>query len=270
MGFKDHKEYLFTKESDIPLDTKKPVFLTSYKDSLKQTYRADRVINFGKSVASATSRDLSYSPHKTAAIAVVDATNSLIAKGVAKSTIALAINYSLLGGTDDSSELGKNLSSILGVHRSTIELCIPQIKPQISYSKRNRSITILASANAPKRPIESRFKNGDTKIYFLPIYFLESGLPDYEKYRQSVSYFYSQIEEDRILSSFAINENLSQTLKSAAKATNLNFFESYFFECFGQDAYSNAHGILFESYEKDLCNDYTFLIGETIKKEIVE
>ena len=167
-------------------------------------------------------------------------------------------------------ELGKNLSAILGVYRSTIELCIPQTKPRISYNKRKRNITVIASAKAPRRPIESAFKNGDTKIYFLPICFSENGLPDYEKYRNSVSRFYGEIEKDNVLSAFAINENLLPTIKSAAKSTDFIFYDAHFQERFGENACSSIHGILFESYEALSCDEGMFLLGETVKKENAE
>ena len=260
--FKEQREYIFSKESDSPIGSKEAVFLTTYKDAVKRTYRADRVINFGKTVAAATSRKLSASPHKTAALAVIDAANSLIAKGVAKSSITLAVSYSLPEGTDDAAELGKNLAAILGVYRSTIELSLAQSEPRISYNNGKRSVTIVASAKAPKRAVENVFKNGNTKVYFLPVYFSENGLPDYEKYRKLIARFYQGIENDSVLSAFAINENLTQTVKSAAKLTRFDFLNDFEFE--------SPHGILFESYENLLLDENLFLVGETTKIDSAE
>ena len=261
MSFTDYREYLFCDENNLPLGARKNVYLTDNKSSIRQTYRAERIMNFGKVMASATSRELDMSPHKSAAWAVVDAINSLLAKGVSKGSIALSIHYSLLCGTDDGIELGKNLAAILGAYRTMIELCVSDNSPQISYNTKNRAITVLASAKPPKRPIKSVFSNGNTHVYFYRLEFMENGLPNYEKHREFITYFYSLIEKDTVLSAFAINENLTTVLESAAQNTAIEAAEAFDisqFEC--------SHGILFEICESVAPLDNIYYVGSTLEK----
>ena len=241
MGFKEHKEYIFSDESDAPLGERISVYLTDSTSLIRQTHRAEKILNFGKVIASATGRVLNASPHRSAAIAIVDVINTLVAKGAPKDAISLSIHYTLLGGTDDSIELGKNLAAILGAYRSMIELCVSDSEPQINYSKHKRSIVALASAKTPIRPIGSCFKESGSHLYFYELKFSEDGLPDYKQYRAFLKLFYSLIENDAVHSAFAINENLSSAIQGASTGACIDFNLDI-------DAQSlqGAHGVLFE------------------------
>ena len=157
ISFSEHHEYIFTDEQNLPLGARKNVYLTDRRTPIRQTHRAERILNFGNVMASACARELDTTPHSSAALTVIDAANTLIAKGVSKDSITLYIHYSLLCGTDDSKELGKNLASVLGAYRSMIELCISDTEPQISYTEKSKTIVVLASAKPPKRQIKSVF-----------------------------------------------------------------------------------------------------------------
>ena len=240
-NFKEHREYIFTDESNSPLDKKSTVYLTDTASLIRQTHRADKILNFGKTITSAAGRELDVSPHKSAAISIVDAINALVAKGAAKDSISLAIHYSLLGGTDNSVELGKNLAAILGAYRSMIELCVSDSEPQISYTGKKRNIVVLASAKAPIRQIGSSFSSKGTHIYFYELKLHDDGLPDYQKYRAFLKYFYSLLENDNILSAFAISENLSSTIQNASLNTCIDFDLDI-----NDKIAKDAHGVLFE------------------------
>ena len=261
-NFKDHSPYTFTDEKAQPLGARKSAYLTDNRNGAKQTYRAERILNFGKAIACASARELDPSPYKTAALNIVDVICSLIAKGVAKNSITLSIQYSLLCGTDDPVELGKNLSAILGAYRSMIELCVSDKSPQISYNEKARSILSIASSKPPKRPIRSSFSSEHTHIYFYSLEFCENGLPDYEKLRKFISYYYSEIENDNILSAFAINENISAILHGASQNANIEFDSSFFAEQFNL-----AHGILFETRDLITVSNDIYCVGNTFKKE---
>lgn len=260
--FPEHREYIFTDESTSPFGTRENVYLTDNRSLARQTHRAERILNFGAVMASATARSLNNSPHKSAALTVIDAINTLISKGVSKNSITLSIHYSLLRGTDDSHELGKNLASILGAYRSMIELCVSDATPQISYNLNARSIVVLASAKPPKRQIKSNFSNQNTYIYFYALSFSESGLPDYEKYRSFIKYYYSLIEKDSILSAISVNENFSTVLQSLSQNTSLEYDEN-----FNETLLAKTHGIIFETQAKISPADDIFYIGNT--KEII-
>lgn len=262
MSFTEHREYTLSSESGSPLGARKNVYLTDNRNPTRQTYRAERILNFGKIMASAAARDLEVSPHKSAAFTVLDALNTLIAKGVSSSSITLMIHYSLLSGTDDSKELGKNLAAILGAYRTMIELCVSDIAPQISYTEKNRDIAVLAASNTAKNTVKSNFSSSGTNLYFYQIKETKDGLPDYGGYRAFVKYFYTLIEKDRVLSAFSINENIATVLKSAAQDTNINFDES-----FDWSALKSAHGILFETQESIPENDDIYRVGATFIKE---
>ena len=260
MHFYEPSNYKFTSEKDLPLGTRKNVYITFNNNSSNQTYHAEKTLNFGKILASAAARNLNGTPHKTAATAIIDAINPLIAKGISKNSIALTIHYDLLCGTDDSAELGKNLAAILGAYRSMIELCVADTAPQISYNTKERSIVAVASAKSPKKQIKSSFASGNTHLYFYPIKFTED-IPDYENYRSFIKYFYSLIEKDNILSAFSVNENFSLLLDKASKDTCVNFDVS-----FNVEDMENAHGILFETKKIIAPNDAIYYVGATAEK----
>ena len=262
MNFTEHHEYTFSSELNSPLGARKNVYLTDNRSVTRQTYRAERILNFGKVMASAAARDLDPSPHKSAAFAVLDALNTLVAKGVSKDSVALSIHYSLISGTDDSRELGKNLAAILGAYRTMIELCVSDVTPQICYSEKKREIVVLATSNSTRNAIKSNFSSSGTHLYFYQIKAMQSGLPDYTGYRAFIKYFYTFIEKDRVLSAFSINENIAAVLKNAAQDTNINFDES-----FDWSALRSSHGILFETQEIIPENDDIFYVGGTFVKE---
>ena len=261
MNFTEDREYVFTDEISAPLGKKEHVYLTDNKIEEKQTYRAEKILYFDKYLLTATARNLDLSPHKSAALTVIDAINTLIAKGVSKDAISLSIHYSLLCGTDDSKELGKNFASILGAYRSMIELCVSDKAPQIRYNKKKRNIVVLASAKAPKRQINSSFSNGNTNLYFYQIEYDENGLPDYKKHREFIKLYYLMIEQDDILSAFAINENFSSMLQNASLNTTVSFDES-----FNERSMENLHGILFEIPKSIDISDRLPRVGETVEK----
>lgn len=261
LGFKEHQEYIFSKESNAPIDKKENVYLTDNRSFSCQTYSAEKILNFGKMLASASARELNTSPHNSAAITVIDSINSLIAKGVSKNSISLSIHYSLLNGTDDSRELGKNLASILGAYRSMIELCVSDVKPQIIYNTNKRSIVVVATAKPPKKQIKNIFSNGNSHIYFYNQKFKEDGLIDFQKYRAFIKYFYSLIEDDIIISAFSVNENFSSVFQSASQNTNI-MLESDFSDI----SFQNSHGIIFETHEMISITDDIFYIGSTEEK----
>ena len=261
LNFTEEKEYVFGNEKEVPFDSKKKIYLTDNRNGQKQTYNAEKTFYFNNGIATATSRLLNESPFKSSALAVLDAINALIAKGASKEAVSLSIQYSLICGTDNHKELGKNLAAILGAYRSMVELCVSDNTPQIDYNENQRSIAVLASAKTPKRQINSAFSNGSTSLYFYQIEYDENGLPDYKKYRDFIKLFYLMIEEDHILSAFAINENISAVLQSASLDTTLSFDANY-----NGKSMENAHGILFEISKIIDISDRITRIGETIEK----
>lgn len=273
INFKEHREYIFSDESNCLIGAKKNVYITSMQGNNKQIFPADKILNFKKMITSATAREIDASPHKSGALTIIDAINALVSKGVAKDTIALSIHYSLLCGTDDSIELGKNLAAILGAYRSMIELCVSDSTPQISYNNKTRSMIALATAKTPQRQIKSSFTNGNTHVYFYELKFREDGLPDYNKYRSFLRCFYTMIERDDILSAFSINESLSTTIEAASVNASINPEQS-----FSISDHQSAHGMLFEvsakiNSESDRNKalfahiaDDIFYVGTTIEK----
>ena len=191
----------------------------------------------------------------------MDSINALIAKGIYKNSISLSIHYSLLCGTDESRELGKNLASVLGAYRSMIELCIADNEPQIDYNTQKRSITVLASAKSPKKQIKSTFSNGASHIYFYKQSFSEDGLPDYQSYRDFIKHLFSLFEDDIILSAISVNENFLTVFQNASQNSNV-LLESNF----DLSSLMDAHGILFETREMIAINKDIFYIGNTEEK----
>ena len=254
INFREHRQYVFSAETDNELDKKTPVYLTDRTFPTRRTYRAERILKFNKVVATATSRKLYASPFKTSAVAVLDAASTLIAKGVPKSEIKLSIAYSFPCGTDDSVELGKNLASVLGAYRSMIELCLSDAPPKISYNKSDRSITCIASAKPPIKKIKGSFNGENSLIFFIPYKFLQDGCPDYPAYRKMIEEFNYCIENDLVISAFAINENLKEVIETASQTVILNFSES-----FDINDFSNAHGLLFE-----LKNNHDFAFEDAV------
>ena len=265
MNFKDHREYIFSNENNQPLGSRQSVFLTDNRADVRQTHRAEKILNFGKVMASATSRSLISAPHKTASIAVLDAITSLAAKGISKNSITLFIAYSLLGSTDDPLELGKNLAAILGAYRSMTELCVADAERVISYDSKKRDITVLAVAPPPIRKIKSSFGEYGTYIYFLPYQYDESGMPDYNEYRESLSFYYSLIEKDNVLSAFAINENLFTILENADLSSSFKPYAEL-----DRSSLCLAHGILFESDVQLSYQNGLLFLGGTQKSDATE
>ena len=236
------------------------MFLTDNRKIEKQSYRAERILNFGKVIASASSRDLGEAPFKTASITVVDAITTLIAKGVALNDISLLINYSLLGGTDNSIELGRNLAAVLGAYRAMIELCVSDSAPEINYNAEGRSITVLSSAKPPIRKLSNTFADVNSYIYFIPYQYDENGFLNYNKYRASAREYYSYIESDLVISAFAISENISMIINNVCGNSSINYLEG-----FDVNEYASSHGILFESKKELSARDDLVFIGKTVQ-----
>ena len=260
LDFKTHKEYRFSSELDQPIGKKKNVYLTDTRFSSRQTYCAEKILDFGKVIACATSRNLTSAPHRTAAIAILDAITALASKGVPKSSISLHISYTLLGGTDDSIELGKNLAAVLGAYRSMIELGVSDSSPTITYNSEKREIIAVASAKPPVRRIRASLNTTGTSLYFFPFEFLSNGMPDYKSYRKSLDFFYSLIEKDSIYSAFAVNENLFTIIENALVNEN---FESN--ESLNKDSLLTAHGILSATNDANISFPSALFIGKTNK-----
>lgn len=263
MRFTEDREYLLCDESNSPYGNKTNVYLSYGNGSTLQTYHAEKIFKFNTNLITATARSLDASPFKSAALAVIDAINALVAKGVSKNAISLSIHYSLLCGTDDAKELGKNFSAILGAYRSMIELCVSDSNPQISYNKATRNIVVLASSKVPKRTMQSNISSGNTNVYLYQLTYSEDGLPNYENYRKFIKYFYSLIENDNILSAFAINENFSTTFENASKNANIEL-NAIFNERFNKNSIDKLHGILFETKEFIDLTDDIINVGTTV------
>ena len=258
--FKEPREYIFSDECATDIGAKRKVFLTDNRKIEKQSYRAERILNFGKVIASASSRDLGEAPFKTASITVVDAITTLIAKGVALNDISLLINYSLLGGTDNSIELGRNLAAVLGAYRAMIELCVSDSAPKINYNAEGRSITVLSSSKPPIRKLSNTFADVNSYIYFIPYQYDDNGFLNYNKYRASIREYYSYIESDLVISAFAISENISMIINNVCGNSSINYFEG-----FDINGYASSHGILFESKKELSARDDLVLIGKTVQ-----
>lgn len=259
INFKDNKAYIFSSEKNEAIGSKNPVFLTNVKPDGNHTYSAEKILVFTKIIANATSRKLTNSPYKTSSIAVLDAINALVAKGVSKDTITLSIHYTLLSQTDDQHELGKNFAAILGSYRTMIELCVSDSEPQISYDPTKRNITVIASAKPPIKKTKNIFADTESFIYFLPIQYDNYGIPDYDQYRYMLKYFYLLFENDTILSSFPVNENISSIIFNAAQKSNISFSEDIY-----SDTMSSSHGILFETYKELPSEKSLIFIGKSI------
>ena len=259
-SFKEPKEYVFSDECKIALGAKKKAFLIDNRNGEKQSFRAERILNFGKVIASATSRELGESPFKTASITVLDAITTLVAKGVPLSDVSLLIDYSLLGKTDDKTELGKNLSAILGAYRAMIEVCVSDSVPQITYNTTNRSITVLSMAKPPVRKLNNTFVDGNSYLYFIPYQFDENGFVRYDKYRASNRQYYSYLERDAVLSAFAISENISVVVNNVKGNASINYADGFEIE-----SYVSAHGIIFESKTELEANENLVFVGKTVQ-----
>lgn len=259
MSFKEARKYIFTGESSMPIGNKIPVFLTDGKSDSGRTYSAEKLLIFTKNIATATARNAKSSPFKTAAFAVLDAVTALVAKGVSKNSISLSIHYTLLSGTDDPTELGKNFATILGAYRTMIELCVSDLEPQTEYSDTKRSITVVASAKPSPRKLKSVFTKEETFVYFLPVQYDSYGNPDYQKYRYLIKYFSVLLEKDAVLSSFAINENLYSVISNALQGNSFEYSEN-----FSNDPSKLTRGILFETAKNLSVDDSVVLIGKNL------
>lgn len=259
MSFKEARKYIFTGESSMPIGNKNPIFLTDGKSEPNRTYSAEKLLIFTKNIATATSRNARSAPFKTAAFAVLDAITALVAKGVSKNSISLSIHYTLLSGTDDPTELGKNFATILGAYRTMIELCISDYEPQISYSDTKRSITVVASAKPSPRKLKSVFTKEETFVYFLPVQYDSYGNPDYQKYRYLIKYFSILLEKNAVLSAFAINENFSTIISSANQDNSFEYSEK-----FDAGVTELKRGIVFETVKELPLDNSIFLIGKKL------
>lgn len=260
LNFKTHKEYRFSSELDQPLGERKNVYLTDTRISSRQTYHAEKILDFGKIIACATSRKLTSAPHRTAAIAVLDAVTALVSKGVSKNSISLHIAYTLSGGTEDPVELGKNLAAVLGAYRSMIELGVSDDAPIINYNSEKREIIVLATAKPPIRRIRASLKTTGASLYFIPFEYLPNGMPNYESYRRSLEFFYSLLENDKIHSAFAINENLFTIIENALVNEEFEINETV-----NKDELLTAHGILIETDDANISFPTALFMGKTSK-----
>lgn len=256
--FQDARPYALTDEASEPIGCKNPIFLTDKKANPPRAFSAESILSFTKNIASATSRITQDSPYKTSAIATLDAINALVAKGISKSSISLSIHYTLLSGTDDPSELGKNFAMILGAYRTMLELCVADSRPQIEYSKNQRSIAVVASSKHNARKVKSAFGNKESLVYFLPIRYDSYGLPDYQKYRFSNKLFFILLENDAVLSSFTVNENMANVISNAAKGAYFEYSDTVNIE-----SADFSRGILFETHE-ELSYDDLIFVGKNI------
>ena len=256
MSIQASKSYVFTKE--LGLGSRLPIFLTDKKDLTQKTYYANNFLSFTQIVASASARELDSAPYRTAAVTTLDAISSLITKGIPKSSIKLSINYTLLSHTDNEIELGKNFAAILGAYKTMIELCVSDSDPQISYDSEKRSIVVLASAKKQLRKTKSAFDAEESFIYFLPLFCADDGIPDYQKYRESVNLFYTLFEKDKINSSLYINENFSIAISNASAGRSIEYCDS-----FNADEISGYHGILFEAKKEISTENDMIFVGKS-------
>lgn len=258
LSFKSHKEYRFSSETDEPLGERKNIYLTDTRIASRKTYRAEKILDFGKTVACATSRSLMSAPHRTAAIAVLDAITSLVSKGVPKSSISLHISYTLLSGTESPVDLGKNLAAVLGAYRSMIELAVSDSSPILTYDNAKREIIVVASAKPPLRRIRASLKTNGTTLYFIPFEYNQDGMPNYQSYRKSLDFFYALLENEQICAAFAVNENLFTIVENALVNEDFEISESL-----DKSSLSSAHGLLIELRNENVSYPSAIFIGKT-------
>ena len=139
---------------------------------------------------------------------VLDSLFSLLAKGVDRRHVGITVKISAR-----RQNLCAGLSALLGVYRTVMELCLPQINSEIVFSDDEY---ILCSAFAKKdtsiRPLRDFFIEV-RKVYLLSFKRFDDSMPklmpDFDGIRKMCDYLYSVIKDGTVLTAHALNGAVS-------------------------------------------------------------
>ncbi len=148
----------------------------------------------------------------------------LIARGIDRRTMGLAVTYSFPKYAADAEDLGKNAAMILGTCRMAEELEISEQPPKLCYHDQgDRTLTCLAYAPLPSQMIPPFAAGNDSNLCFLAFGRTPDGVPSFEGLRRMCDYFTALCRTGSVLSAQSVNGDLTDAIRSMTKEKQVAF-----------------------------------------------
>ena len=135
---------------------------------------------------------------------MLDATLHLVCRGVDRRSVGFSLSYGLPRYANGETEMGKNLSLILGAYRVTVELAAPEFESAVEYIGGGRRLACTAYTPSVGKNIPDRVTRAGSRVGYLTFRRNEAGVPDFEDFRQTCDRFIAWCERGIVLSARAV------------------------------------------------------------------
>ena len=134
----------------------------------------------------------------------LDAVLRLVSRGVDRRLIGLSLSYGFPRYETSEQEMGKNLSTILGAYRVTMELAAPEFESSVDYIRGGRRLLCTAYTSYRGNAIPGQVTGVGGRIGYLSFRRTEAGVPDFESFRQMCDLFGTWCAEGKVLSACGV------------------------------------------------------------------
>ena len=159
------------------------------------------------------SANVSSDPFCTAMMLPIRLLLSAMAKGYRRRDIGIKTEY-LFSSRADKDSLASSVSSILGVYRAFIELCVSS-DSEVKYSGGEPTVvkcTAVCKRRRGKKNIPQKFTADGSHLYLLRVSFTQDGLPDFAALRAACKQIEELVRSNKILSAQAVLGDVGETL----------------------------------------------------------
>ena len=160
------------------------------------------------------SANVSSDPFNTVMMLTIRLLLSAMAKGCRRRDMGIKTEY-LLSSIADKDSLAVSVSSILGVYRSFIELCVSS-DSEVKYSGTESAVkcTAICKRRRGRKNIPQKFTAEGSRLYLLRVIFEQDGLPDFAALRATCKQIEELVKSNKILSAHTVFGDVSTAIEA--------------------------------------------------------
>ena len=155
----------------------------------------------------------------------LDCCLELVSKGVNRRAVCSACQYEFPKLSTDEASLGEDLTLILGVYRFNVEIASPASHASVKYG-RKRSLIYASHAQIPKKLIPCELTDKGTKLCFMGIDILPSGIPSFKSFRDVCDRFSDLCASGRVLSAKAAFNGIEEAASALCGRVRVTMSEN--------------------------------------------
>jgi hypothetical protein len=140
--------------------------------------------------------------------------------GASRRDATLTVNYSIPLEPADEEAFGKNLSLLLGVYRTTIELNIPDVNSRINFKKTGKpGVSVAAYAAKPAVLPSQKFTERTNNLYFFSFNNVSESFPDFANFRAMSDYLPTLFRNGSVLAARPVCGSLRSALEEMSDSS---------------------------------------------------